>query len=270
MASTSGSGSRAPRPPRAAGGTPSSSIGASSATTPTLSAIPTTTPSGTPSSSAEAQPAAAQPEQGIDRVVIDDEDDVPFVKKRKLKSDVWLDFEQVTVNGRTRAECKWCKKTLAGDGRAGTTHLRNHIASCQSRQVRKGLKQSTLKLGKDKNGAVLLDKYVFDKQVARKELALMICLHEYPLSMVDHAGFRRFCAAMQPLFKVMSRNTIKKDILDMYEVQRRSMLNFFQQCQSRIAVTTDMWTANHQKKGYMSVTVHFIDNDWKLKSFLLR
>jgi hypothetical protein len=89
-----------------------------------------------------------------------------------------------------------------------------------------------LKLAKDENGAVLLDKYVFDKQVARKELALMICLHEYPLSMVDHAGFRRFCAAMQPLFKLMSRNTIKKDILDMYEVQRRSMVNFFQQYQS--------------------------------------
>jgi hypothetical protein len=31
-----------------------------------------------------------------------------------------------------------------------------------------------------------------------------------------------------------------------------------------------MWTTNHQKKGYMSVTVHFIDDDWRLKSFLLR
>jgi hypothetical protein len=56
----------------------------------------------------------------------------------------------------------------------------------------------------------------------------------------------------------------------MYELQRKSMVNYFQQCQSRIAVTTDMWTVNHQKKGYMPVTVHFIDDDWKLKSFLLR
>jgi hypothetical protein len=56
----------------------------------------------------------------------------------------------------------------------------------------------------------------------------------------------------------------------MYEVQRLSLVNSFQQCQSRIAVTTDMWTANHQKKGYMLVTVHFINDDWKLKSFLLR
>jgi hypothetical protein len=52
----------------------------------------------------------------------------------------------------------------------------------------------------------------------------MIVVHEYPLSMVDHVGFRRFCAALQPLFKVVSRNTIKKDILDMYEVQRLSLV----------------------------------------------
>ncbi|KAL5674353.1 hypothetical protein ACJX0J_018659, partial [Zea mays] len=43
-------------------------------------------------------------------------------------------------------------------------------------------------------GNVLLEKYVFDQGVARKELALMICVHEYPLSIVEHVGFRRFCA----------------------------------------------------------------------------
>ena len=181
-------------------------------------------------------------------MVIDD-DDVPAVgTKRKLKSDVWLEFEQVTVAGNLKAKCNWCKKFLVGHSRAGTNHLRNHLRSCQSRQVRNGLKQTSLKLGKDENGTVVVEKYVFDQQIARKELALMVCVHEYPLSMVDHVGFRRFCAALQPLFKVVSRNTIKKDILEMYEVQRLSLVNFFQRCQSRVAVTTDMWTANHQKK----------------------
>ncbi|WVZ90070.1 hypothetical protein U9M48_036402, partial [Paspalum notatum var. saurae] len=93
---------------------------------------------------------------------------------------------------------------------------------------------------KIKDGSVLVEKYVFNQDVARKELALMICVNEYLLSMVDHAGFRKFCAAMQPLFKVVSRNTIRKDILDMYEVQKQSMVNQFQQEEFRIAVTTDM------------------------------
>ncbi|TXG53358.1 hypothetical protein EZV62_022527 [Acer yangbiense] len=38
---------------------------------------------------------------------------------------------------------------------------------------------------------------------------------------------------------------------------------------SRIALTTDMWTSN-QKKGYMVVTTHLIDNTWKLRSRILR
>jgi len=28
--------------------------------------------------------------------------------------------------------------------------------------------------------------------------------------------------------------------------------------------------ANHQRKGYMAVTAHYLDDDWKLKSFLIR
>jgi hypothetical protein len=77
-------------------------------------------------------------------------------------------------------------------------------------QVRKGLQQATLKLGKNEHGFVVVEKYVFYQHVARKELALMIYVHGYPLSMVDHIGFRKFCAVMQPLFKAVFRNTIKR------------------------------------------------------------
>jgi len=111
---------------------------------------------------------------------------------------------------------------------------------------------------------------VFDQDVARKELALMIIVHEFTVSMVDYVGFRKFCAALQPAFKVVSRNTIRKDILDMYQVQKQSMVNYIKKLSARVAVTTDLWTANHQRKGYMAVTAHFLDEDWKLKSFLIR
>jgi hypothetical protein len=220
-------------------------------------------------SSSSTPSSNAQPSGGTEYVVISEDDQVVGCK-RKRKSDVWLDFDEVTIGGRQKAQCHWCKKYLVADGKSGTTHLRGHLNICASRQVRKALQQTTLKLGKNEHGSIVVEKYAFDQQVARKELSLMICVHEYPLSMVDHIGFRRFCAALQPLFKIMSRNTMKKDILDMYELQRKSLVNYLQQCESRIAVTTDMWTTNHQRKGYMSVTVYFIDGDWKMKSFLLR
>ncbi|WVZ95396.1 hypothetical protein U9M48_041165, partial [Paspalum notatum var. saurae] len=228
----------------------------------TLSTDPTPTPSDV------AAPSQDTGEAGT--AVVDIEEEEIVGNKRKFKSDVWNDFKKIKVARGYKTECNWCHRRLSVGSNAGTNHLCGHINICESRSVRKGLKQSTLKYSKNKDGSIFVEKYVFDQDVARKELALMICVHEYPLSIVDHAGFRKFCAALQPLFKVISRNTIKKDILDMYEVQKLSLMNSFQQGQSHIAVTTDMWTANHQKKGYMAVTVHYIDDNWNLKNYLLR
>ena len=38
---------------------------------------------------------------------------------------------------------------------------------------------------------------------------------------------------------------------------------------SRVAITTDMWTSDNQKKGYMAITAHFIDDNWNLRSVIM-
>lgn len=59
--------------------------------------------------------------------------------------------------------------------------------------------------------------YYFDQDVSHRELAYAIILYEYPLSIVDHVGFRKFVASLQPLFKMVSKNTIKNDILKIFD-----------------------------------------------------
>jgi hypothetical protein len=49
----------------------------------------------------------------------------------------------------------------------------------------------------------------------------MIILHEYPLSIVDHYGFSKFVTALQPMFKMGTRNTVRRDILSFYEGEKR-------------------------------------------------
>uniref|UniRef100_A0A803LDI9 Transposase n=1 Tax=Chenopodium quinoa TaxID=63459 RepID=A0A803LDI9_CHEQI len=98
----------------------------------------------------------------------------------------------------------------------------------------------------------------------------MIILHEYPLSMVEHAGFRKYSKTLQPGFKVPCRNTTKKDILHRYEAEKESISALLRKVKGRVALTTDMWTTNHQNKGYMAVTAHFFDNTWTLHSQILR
>ncbi|KAK2661526.1 hypothetical protein Ddye_000100 [Dipteronia dyeriana] len=57
--------------------------------------------------------------------------------------------------------------------------------------------------------------------------------------------------------------------MKLYEVEKSRTMVMLDENTSRIALTTDMWTSN-QKKGYMVVKAHFIDNTWKLRSRILR
>ena len=82
--------------------------------------------------------------------------------------------------------------------------------------------------------------YQYDQVKVRSNLTCMVILHEYPLSMVDHIGFREFVSFLQPLFKLISRNTLKSDILKIYDNEMEKPLKIIDKNGSRITITTDM------------------------------
>ncbi|KAH7834034.1 hypothetical protein Vadar_012116 [Vaccinium darrowii] len=192
------------------------------------------------------------------------------LSKAKLRSVVWQHFDKVSVNGAEKAACMYCSKRLVGGSNSGTSHLSDHYDICPRRRVA-DLRQKVLTSNFLKGeGKKKLETYVFDQNYARRELACMIIMHEYPLSLVDHIGFRRFVQSLQPAFIMVSRNTIKSDILKIYDVEKAKTMKAIEKNQGRVAVTTDMWTASNQKRGYMVITSHFIDDSWNLQTRILR
>ena len=187
------------------------------------------------------------------------------VEHGKQRSVVWNHFTKKKVNGMDKAECNYCHKLLGGSSKHGTNHLHQHMKSCPKRST-KDIRQ--MMLSTDVKGDIA--NHAFDQANARRDLASMIIVHEYPLSMVDHDLFKKFLNTLQPLFKCPSRNTIKSDIFKIYDFERNKMMKILENNTSRVAITTDMWTASTQKKGFMAVTAHFIDNSWTLQSQLLR
>lgn len=188
---------------------------------------------------------------------------------RPLISDAWHHFTRKEIDGVWKAICIYCNKKLSGDPKNGTTHLKNHTNRCSQRST-KDIRQTLLNAKVASNGKVAIEKHKFDQKEARKELAPMIILHEYPLSMVEHIGFRRFTSSLQPLFKPVSRNTIKKDIIEIYDFEKAKTMSLLEASKCRIAITTDMWTSSNQKKGFMVVTTHFIDESWVLQNRIIR
>ncbi|KAK0579823.1 hypothetical protein LWI29_032020 [Acer saccharum] len=60
-------------------------------------------------------------------------------RQKKLRSEVWNDFEKYTdENGKDWAKCNICKKPFNGSSKMGTTHLKNHFKSCSKNKSNEG------------------------------------------------------------------------------------------------------------------------------------
>jgi hypothetical protein len=204
-------------------------------------------------------------------------------------------------NGQVKAKCMYCFTKLGGETKSGTKHLHDHLKSCSLRKIKlsrnKTMSQAYLRFAALEKGKVSVENYTFDQDIARNELGAMMVLHEYPLSMVDHAGFRRFVHALQPLFRIGTRNTLRymvcivllfpllcaikfsselllyhcrKHIIDQYELEKKKAIEHMAGIKYRVAITSDMWTSDNQKRGYMAVTTHFIDESWNLRNIIMR
>ncbi|CAK8579118.1 unnamed protein product [Lathyrus sativus] len=135
-------------------------------------------------------------------------------RRSRLKSIVWDHFTKVKVGEKVKAKCNYCSKLLNGSSNDGTTHLKGHMDYCPKKKLLKPSdKGQTFLTPKTMQGKQELSTGIYDAEIAKKELAHAIILHEYPLSIVDHIGFRRYSTSLQPLFQVPCRNTIKKEIL---------------------------------------------------------
>ncbi|KAG6516449.1 hypothetical protein ZIOFF_026914 [Zingiber officinale] len=65
----------------------------------------------------------------------------------------------------------------------------------------------------------------------------------------------------------------KKLTYDVWNHFRRKKINGMDKAicnYCRIALTTNMWTASNQRKGFLALTAHFIDDNWTLQSRILR
>ena len=69
-----------------------------------------------------------------------------------------------------------------------------------------------------------------------------------------------YYACMQLYFNFLIRIffTFRKDIMDAYAEEKKKALDYMAATKSRVAITTDLWTSENQKRGYMAVTAHLL------------
>ena len=109
----------------------------------------------------------------------------------------------------------------------------------------------------------------FTVEAARKALAKMVIIDELPFRFVEGYGFQRYSTTLQHKLRIRdipSRQTVTRDVIGIYSVERDKLRGALKG--RRVCLTTDTWTSI-QNLCYMSLTGHFIDDNWKLHKRIL-
>jgi len=189
------------------------------------------------------------------------------IKRRKLRSDVWKEFEPIYEgNLVVQAKCIHCLELLSATRDNGRSACRSHLKVCKERTRMNQLVES-MNTGLSPD-SLALKNWKFDQEVSRKAMVNFIVLQELPFSLVDHAPFQKFIATLNPWFTIVSRTTVAEDIMSSYEDRRLALRETIKNSNSRVCLTADLWTSN-QNLGYLCITCHFIDNDWMLQKRII-
>jgi zinc finger BED domain-containing protein 1 (E3 SUMO-protein ligase ZBED1) len=90
-----------------------------------------------------------------------------------------------------------------------------------------------------------------------------------PFSVVEDTGFKEFVNMLNPGYKIPNRHSISKTLIPAaYEKCVNEVKETISNELVTACLTTDCWTSR-DNKSYIAITVHFIDNNFNLKSILL-
>jgi hypothetical protein len=149
-----------------------------------------------------------------------------------------------------------CRAKYRAESNQGTTRFQNHLKSAHN--IVKGQQQLNIEKdhGKDKT---VVQPFKYDLEVSLKKFYLAIIMHEY---------FVEFIKSLRPSFPIKSCVTVRKDIMNIYLEQKDKLHAKLKSVTSQFSATIDIWTSC-QDKSYMCVTIHWIDEEWRMQKRII-
>jgi len=101
-----------------------------------------------------------------------------------------------------------------------------------------------------------------------KGLVEWIIINQRHFTIVEEPKFIDYIHTLNPDAILISADTIKRKIMDLYTVNIDKMQESFQDILGKISFTLDVWTSP-STKSFLAITAHYIDKDWKLRNVLV-
>lgn len=191
-----------------------------------------------------------------------------------LKADIWAHFGFYEITGKheldkTHAVCKICHTKIKYFG--NTTNLRNHVSRFHSEKLTPTTAKETLDPAQpriDEKLSILPPNAEKAKRITQS-VAAFIAADLRPYSVVENPGFRHLLKTLEPRYKLPSRSHFTEKVIPALYNQTKVQVMASISQDNRVALTCDSWTSV-ATQSYLTVTVHYINEDWQILSHVLQ
>jgi len=104
-------------------------------------------------------------------------------------------------------------------------------------------------------------------ELIHKALAKLICMNQLPLSFCSSSGFLQFMAVVEPNYRAIKEEALKKRLHFFKSTVEEKIRNDLKAVKS-VVCTSDCWSSLAQH-SYITITAHALNNDWSPMSFTL-
>lgn len=104
-----------------------------------------------------------------------------------------------------------------------------------------------------------------------RRLSLWVTRDLLPFSLVEKEGFVNFWTSVVPKISIPSRSTLSREALDdNYVCFKKRLINILETAPVHAAIGFDGWTDRFKKHSFITYTYHYINQDWSMKSTVLK
>ncbi|KAL1247684.1 hypothetical protein QQF64_023060 [Cirrhinus molitorella] len=188
------------------------------------------------------------------------------------KADIWAHFGFYEVNGKldkSYAVCKICHTKIKHVG--STTNFTNHVDRWHPELASTTATQK-VDTSQPRINESLVSTLPHNSERAKRITRLVACFIAKdlrPYSVVENAGFRHMLKTIEPRYKLPTRATFTDSTLPaLYKETKAKVMESM--CKARrVAITSDAWTSV-ATDSYLTITAHYISEDWKIVSHVLQ
>ena len=209
-------------------------------------------------------------------------------KSKPTKAPVWEHFGfEKGEDGKAKQEeiatCRLCRTPVPAKGGCTSnllSHLKNHHPLKHS-EVRKTTQSKTTGKASTKQAAkqpsvstMLAQSQKYDRKSRKwQELTdrVTFCLGKdmMPIYSAEKEGFRQLLKSFDPRYELPSRKYFSKTAIPKLYAETREIVEADVKSAEFFAATTDCWSS-HTMEPYLSYTVHFIGEDYRLHTRCLQ